>query len=88
MVVYDRHSDRPTIVPGCEFRPCPVAAGLPAKRSICIRCPGIRMHRVYVVASGLLDPAGTFITPLYNPVTTVMAVFSFSPGLPYLPKKV
>jgi len=28
---------------------------------------------LYLVAAGLLSPVGTFITPLYNPVTTVMA---------------
>ena len=28
---------------------------------------------LYLVAAGLLSHAGTFITPLYNPVTTVMA---------------
>jgi hypothetical protein len=28
---------------------------------------------VYLVASGLLSPAGTIIAPLYNPVTTMMA---------------
>jgi hypothetical protein len=28
-----------------------------------------------LVASGLLSPGGTFIAPLYNPVTTIMAGF-------------
>ncbi len=42
---------------------------------------------LYVVASGLLDPAGTFITPLYNPVTTGMAAFLLSPGLRYCAEK-
>ncbi len=42
---------------------------------------------LYVVASGLLDPAGTFITPLYNPVTTVMAGFLLLTGAAILCRK-
>ncbi len=58
---------------GVTFVRVPSLPDLMQKGAYVFVVPVFGCTGLYVVAAGLLDPSGTSITPLYNPVTTVMA---------------